>query len=71
MTAVVLGGLLGCAFIGLLVAARRPRARTTPTGARWLPCHSPTCAHLTTIHTPQPGGYTCADCGTTRTETDR
>ncbi|MCR8574726.1 hypothetical protein [Streptomyces sp. Isolate_219] len=50
-------------------AAVPPYATFTPPppGARWLPCHTTGCGHMTTIHTPQPGGaYRCTTCGTTK-----
>ncbi|MFG2826058.1 hypothetical protein ACGFWI_01020 [Streptomyces sp. NPDC048434] len=38
-----------------------------PAGARWLACDTTTCGHMTTIHTPQPGGaYRCFGCGHTK-----
>ncbi|MFI2184569.1 hypothetical protein [Streptomyces sioyaensis] len=43
-----------------------PYARFSPPppGARWLRCDTTTCGHMTTVHTPQPGGtYRCTGCG--------
>ncbi|WP_431999276.1 hypothetical protein [Streptomyces sioyaensis] len=38
-----------------------------PAGARWLACDTTICGHMTTIHTPQPGGaYRCTTCGHTK-----
>ncbi|MCZ1006376.1 hypothetical protein [Streptomyces lydicus] len=38
-----------------------------PAGARWLPCDTTICGHMTTVHTPQPGGaYRCTTCGHTK-----
>ncbi|WP_030992194.1 hypothetical protein [Streptomyces sp. NRRL S-1813] len=38
-----------------------------PTGARWLACDTTICGHMTTVHTPQPGGaYRCTGCGHTK-----
>lgn len=80
MTAAVFGTLLGAAIIHLLRAVRRTRTRSAPEpvtpwrpvpdGTRWLPCHSLTCAHLTTRHTPQTDStWHCTDCGNTRKDT--
>lgn len=52
-------------------AAVPPYATFTapPPGARWLPCHTTVCGHMTTIHTPQTGGtYRCFGCGHTKGE---
>ncbi|MFH8752988.1 hypothetical protein ACH4GK_17665 [Streptomyces rimosus] len=35
-----------------------------PPGARWLVCDTTTCAHLTTRHVPDGGGYRCTGCDT-------
>lgn len=32
-------------------------------GTRWLRCDETRCAHLTTRHTPDSGGYRCTGCG--------
>lgn len=38
-----------------------------PAGARWLACDTTICGHMTTVHTPQPGGaYRCTNCGHTK-----
>lgn len=80
MTAAALGTLLGSALIHLLRAARTIGTRPGPdpvfgsgrAGDIWRPCHTTNCAHLHTIHRPQPDGtYACAECGNTRKETDR
>jgi hypothetical protein len=40
-----------------------------PDGSVWRPCHTTVCAHLTTIHTPEPdGSLRCTGCGHTRKE---
>jgi hypothetical protein len=36
-----------------------------PDPALWLPCHTTTCAHLTTPHQPTPHGPVCRTCGNT------
>ncbi|MEV5261780.1 hypothetical protein AB0L02_27540 [Streptomyces anulatus] len=45
----------------------RPSPAFSPTGitagARWLRCDQLHCAHLTTRHTPDNGGYRCTQCG--------
>lgn len=41
----------------------RPRVQCHD-GARWMPCHSTTCGHLESCHTPAPGGgWRCLACG--------
>lgn len=45
----------GCVLLGLALLA----------ATVWLPCHSLTCAHLTTPHDPSPTGPVCRGCGTT------
>ncbi|MEU3203536.1 hypothetical protein ABZ702_06565 [Streptomyces cyaneofuscatus] len=52
---------------------RRPAPAITPVtafsptgvtaGTRWLRCDELHCAHLTTRHTPDQGGYRCTGCG--------
>ncbi|WP_326700238.1 hypothetical protein OG909_24900 [Streptomyces sp. NBC_01754] len=55
---------------------RLPRRRPAPVpaftladlvpGTRWLACHTTTCAHNATRHTPHGTGYQCTTCGTTK-----
>ncbi|MFJ5675014.1 hypothetical protein [Streptomyces sp. NPDC093097] len=75
MIAIVLGGLLGFGFIGLLIlprylGTRRIHAATTAPfhtirdGSRWLPCHTTVCGHITTRHEPTgDGGWLCTGGG--------
>lgn len=72
-TAAVVAGLAGmCVTVRAWPARERGRHRTpggftrVPSGARWLPCHTTMCGHMTTRHTPHPDStYTCTGCGTT------
>lgn len=60
---------LGAAIRRHQVTAVPPYVDFTPPppGARWLPCHTTVCGHMTTVHTPQPdGGYRCFGCGHTK-----
>ncbi|MFZ4264478.1 hypothetical protein [Streptomyces arboris] len=57
--------------MNLLRFFRRRPAPATPVfspvgraeGTRWLRCDELHCAHLTTPHTPEAGGYRCTGCG--------
>ncbi|MFI9079166.1 hypothetical protein ACIGW8_22300 [Streptomyces sioyaensis] len=75
MITALLGGLLGFALIGLialpryvggrrLAAVRTAQFYTVPAGTRWLPCHTTTCGHMTTRHTPTAdGAWRCTGAG--------
>jgi hypothetical protein len=39
-----------------------------PAPAAYVPCHTTTCAHMTTEHDRTAAGLTCRGCGTTREE---
>ena len=67
----VLVGLSVLAAAGLAQVRHVHTVNTAPTPdpVVWLPCHSTTCAHLTTPHQPGPTGPVCHHCGAIATVT--
>lgn len=67
----VLGGVALMAAAAFLHITSVHTVNTTPDPdpVVWLPCHSTTCAHLTTPHQPSPTGPACRRCGAIATVT--